>query len=213
MVEDSELFDAMWRWTQTAINNLHNSSNDGSVIVAGGQGWACDPDGRIVLRHRHVLFHPPMIEKLLYENAEWKALEEMSRNHTRMAMHCDIPVGTPYDGTSQQSAKNFCFRLLPTPYIVEQGFSLTDVEGTADRITNLINEFNDDYITMTTVWPVRGMRVCQPIDLDDQQCFRALTEQEKLSALNFKIIDVYEGQTVLDQSQTDWYGFVLNERF
>lgn len=213
MVKDSELFDAMWRWTQTAINNLHNISTDGSVIVAGGQGWACDPDGRIVRGYRHVFFHLPMIENLLYENAEWKALDEISRNHTRMAMHCDIPVGTPYEGTSRLSAKDFCYRLLPTPYIVEQGFSLTDVEGTADRITNLINEFNDDYVTMTTVWPICGMRVRQPMHLDDEQCFRPLTEQEKLSVLNLKIIDVHEGLTVLDPSQTDWYGFVLNERF
>jgi hypothetical protein len=213
MVKDSELFDAMWRWTQTAINNLHNISTDGSVIVAGGQGWACDPDGRIVRGYRHVFFHRPMIENLLYENEEWKTLEEMSRNHTRMAMHCDTAVGAPYKFQPTHSAKDFCYGLLPTPYIDEQGFSLTDVEGTADRITNLINEFNDDYVTMTTVWPVLGMRVRQPMHLDDEQCFRPLTEQEKLSVLNLKIIDLFEGPTVLDTSQTDWYGFVLNERF
>jgi hypothetical protein len=66
---------------------------------------------------------------------------------------------------------------------------------------------------MTTVWPVLGMRVRQPMHLDDEQCFRPLTEQEKLSVLNLKIIDLFEGPTVLDTSQTDWYGFVLNERF
>ncbi len=213
MVKDSELIDAMSRWTQTAINSLRDISNDGSVVVAGGQEWACDLDGRIAREYRRARFRPPMIENLLYENAEWKALEEMSRNHARMAMHCDTPVGTPYVGTTHHSAKDFCYRLLPEPYIVEQGFSLTDVEGTSDRITNLIKEFNARHITRTTVWPVLGMCVRQPIHLDEEQCFRPLTEQEKLSALNLKIIDVGDKETVLYPSQTDWYGFVLSERF
>lgn len=213
MVSDSELFDAMFRWTQTATNHLRSIISDGSIVGNGGQGWAHDLDGRIVLGYRNAHFKPWMIENLLYENEEWKALEEVSRNHNRMALHCDVPVGTPYDGSSQHSAKDLCYGLLPRPTIGEQGVSIDDVEGTDGRITDLIGEFNADHITIKTVWPVCGIRVHQPICLDDEQCFRSLTEREKLSALNFKMIEVGEGQTVIDPSLTDWYGFVLNERF
>jgi Apea-like HEPN len=213
MVSDSELFDVMSRWTQTATNHLRSIISDVSIVGHGGQVWVYDLDNRIVFGHRNAYFKPWMIENLLYENEEWKALDEMSRNHNRMSSHCDVPVGTPYYGSSQRSAKDFCYDLLPRPFIGEQGVSLEDVEGTAQRITDLIGEFNADHITMKSVWPVCGMRVRQPIHVDDEQCFRSLTEKEKISALNFKMIEVDEGQTVIDPSLTDWYGFVLNERF
>ena len=213
MVRDTELSDAMLRWIQCVTKHLGNITSDASIIGHGGRGWMYDQDGKIVMGFRHPHFKPWKIEKLLYENEKWEALEKMSRNHARMAMHCDTPVGTPYHGASQRSAKDYCYELLPRLPIGEQGVFLEDVERTSRRVTELIDEFNSDHINMKTVWPVCGIRVSQPIYLDDKQSFRSLTDAEKLSALNFKMIEVDEGQTVIDPSLTDWYGFVLTEIF
>ena len=213
MVSDIELSNAMLLWVQSVAKHLGNIPLDASTIGLGRSGWLNEQDGRIVLGVRNVQFKPWSIEKLLYENEEWETLEKLTQKHARMAMHCDTLVGTPYHGASQHSAKDFCCRLLPRPYICDQSYLIQDVEGTSGRVTELIGEFNADHITMKTVWPVRGMRVSQPIYLDNEQSFRPLTLEEKVSALNFGIIKIYEGQTTIDPSLTDWFGFVLTERF
>ena len=173
--------------------------------IESWQHWA----GRLERLTKSPDFSSGLKKKLFDDNAAWQRVRVLALNDESIKNNTVGPVWRSNWSRPQLTLEQLFESLLPVPIFLGDKYFIKSVPDSV--IFSFIDCLRTPTFSSVTIWPVKGIRVNTPLQLERDLEFRALTTHEKIQLLKRGIIRP-EMITSLSEDCTDWYGLCLTER-
>lgn len=206
------LRDSLICWLAQAYADLQ--PDFGKVLMSlQGDRWYALPSGKLQKFPASVLMNPRKIDEVLFRDSKWwSEVEVLARNSPAVVRHTSGMIGAKHGMRRAYNLQEVLRHILPTPQMTDDNkIYLNLEEDPATVVDRFLSEILSHEITTTVAWPIVGISIDAPLELERNLSFRELTTDEKLSCLNFGIIgSSYDG--VFSGEEAKWFGLVLESK-
>jgi hypothetical protein len=210
LATDEDLKNALSDWLIDSLARIESNFKDLVLMITDFPQWYIAESGAFIRLPSLITYQVTQLEILIFDkNVTWKLLETTAARHPRFAKHLNSPIASG-SIIRRYSVKDLCEKLLPQPVPVEQTITINTKIDVKLAVGNFIKDLNDDYLKVTTIWPVSGVRTELPIQLNASTELRELTAAEKRHCLNLNMIQIMWSNTI-DADSAQWYGLCHTE--
>lgn len=207
---DEDLENALSDWLIDSLARIESNFKDLVLMITDFPQWYIAERGAFIRLPILITYQVTQLEILIFDkNVKWKRLETTAERHPRFAKHLKSPINSG-SMIRRYSCKDLCEKLLPQPVPVAQTITINTKIDVKLAVGNFIKDLNADYLKVTTIWPVSGVRTELPIKLNASTELRELTAAEKRHCLNLNMIQILWSNTI-DADSTQWYGLCHTE--
>ena len=208
---DDELRARLLAWAHRSLSIISANLDDYLQVIAGLESWHCDSQDTFVQVPFLPTYRFGTFDEALLKGPEWDALVHACDTHINFSKHVGQLVGSSYSGSNSWDLASLCKSILPVPSVDGDRIVLDPRFDLVETVDALIREVNRDDISITTVWPICGVRTDVELPLDGNTAFRPLTVSEKISCLRGRSILPMHPSRV-EPAEAAWCGLVLTER-
>jgi Apea-like HEPN len=206
------LRDSLIHWLTEVYADLE--PDFGRVLMSlQGDRWYALPSGKLQKFPASVLMNPRKIDEILFQNSKcWSEVELHARNSPAVVRHTSGMIGTKHGMRRAYNLQEVFRQIAPTPQMTDDNKIYLNLEEDPETVVDqFLSEILSQEHTTTVVWPIVGISVDVPLELDEKLSFRELTTDEKLSCLNFGITGSNYDST-FSPGEARWFGLVLESR-
>lgn len=204
----SELLTATDAWLMEVCATLATFPNPVEV-TDGIESWQMYAPGcfeRLASQHQ---FSAEFLQSIFENSDTWKKVKSLALEDKAIAANIHGPTWWSFGSRGPSSLEDLFRILLPAPLLLGERYFCRHVEP--DTASKFLDSLRAETFDSLTIWLVKGIEVNEPIKLEDNLSFRALSSHEKLQIIRQGVVRP-KVSTRITENSCRWYGLCLLQR-